>query len=64
MADRDRPEMFGPTKGYSGMADSMEPYKMLWGDPCCHGDELWPRRGDLNAYRLVFLLVVITFWKP
>jgi len=27
----DRPEMFGPTRGFSGMADSMEPYKMLWG---------------------------------
>jgi len=29
----DRPEMFGPTRGFSGMADSMEPYKMLWGKP-------------------------------
>jgi len=27
----DRPEMFGPTRGFSGMADSMEPCKMLWG---------------------------------
>jgi len=25
----DRPEMFGPTRGFSGMADSMEPCKML-----------------------------------
>ena len=25
----DRPEMFGPTRGFLGMADSMEPYKML-----------------------------------
>jgi len=22
-------------------------------DPCCHDDEIWPRRGDLDAYRLV-----------
>ena len=22
--------MFGPTRGFSGMADSMEPCKMLW----------------------------------
>ena len=29
----DRPEMFGPTRGFSGMADSMEPCKMLWGRP-------------------------------
>jgi len=27
----DRPEMFRPTRGFPGMADSMEPYKMLWG---------------------------------
>jgi len=30
-------EMFGPTREFSGMADSMEPCKMLWADPCCHG---------------------------
>jgi len=29
----DRPEMFKPTRGFSGMADSMEPSKMLWGGP-------------------------------
>jgi len=29
----DRPEMFGPTGGFSGIADSMEPCKMLWGWP-------------------------------
>jgi len=29
----DRPEMFAPTKGFSGMADSMEPCKMLLGRP-------------------------------
>ena len=27
----DRPEMFGPTRGFSGMANSMESCKMLWG---------------------------------
>ena len=27
----DRPEMFAPTRGFSGMADSMEPCTMLWG---------------------------------
>jgi len=31
----DRPEMFGPTRGFSGMTDSMEPCKMSWADPCC-----------------------------
>jgi len=29
----DRPEMFGPTRGFSGMANSIEPCKMLWGRP-------------------------------
>ena len=24
-------------------------------DPCCHVNEIWPRRGDLNAYRLVHI---------
>ena len=27
----DRPVMFAPTRGFSGMADSMEPCTMLWG---------------------------------
>ena len=22
-------------------------------DPCCHGNEIWARRGDPDAYRLV-----------
>jgi len=49
----DRPDMFGPTRGFSGMADSMEPCKMLWSDPCCHGNDIWARCGDLVAYQLV-----------
>jgi len=49
----DRPEMFAPTRGFSGMADSMEPCKMLCADPCCHGNEISARRGDPVAYRLV-----------
>ena len=51
----DRPEMFGPTRGFSGMADSLEPCKMLWGRPCCHGNDIWPRRRDVVAYRLVYI---------
>jgi len=47
--------MFAPTRGFSGMADSMEPCKMLWADPCCHGNEIWARRRDPVAYRLVVL---------
>jgi len=51
-----RPEMFESTRGFSGMADSMEPCKMLWADRCCHGNEIWARRGDPVVYRLVYLL--------
>ena len=54
----DRPEMFGPTRGFSGMADSVEPCKMLWADPCCHGNEIWAWRGDPVAYRLVCFILV------
>ena len=53
----DRPEMFGPTREFSGMADSMEPCKMLWADPCCRGNEIWARRGDPVAYRLALFVV-------
>jgi len=53
----DRPEMFWPTRGFSGMADSMEPCKMLWADSCCHGNEIWARRRDLVTYRLVLASV-------
>jgi len=35
----DRPEMFEPTRGFSGMDDSTEPCKMLWGQPLL----LWQR---------------------
>jgi len=55
----DRPEMFVLTRGFSGMADSMEPCKMLWADPCCHGNEVWARRGDPDAFRLVCLRVSV-----
>jgi len=35
----------------------MEPCKMLWADPCCHGNDIWPRRGDVVAYQLVISLL-------
>jgi len=57
--------MFGPTRGFSGMANSMEPCKMLWADadPCYHGNEIWARRGDPVAYRLVFFSSFYCKWK-
>ena len=51
----DRPDMFGPTRGFWGMANSMEPCKMLWG----HGNEIWARRGDPVAYQLVCIYVCV-----
>jgi len=33
------------------MADSME--LCCGADPCCHGNDIFARRGDLVAYRLV-----------
>jgi len=52
----DRPEMFGLTRGFSGMADSMEPCKMWWGRPLLN--EIWARCGDAVAYRLVVVVCV------
>jgi len=42
----DTPYMFGPTRG---------------ADPCCHGNEIWARSGDINAYRLVVLMFCPVF---
>jgi len=55
----DRLDMFEPTGGFSGMADSMEPCKMLWANLCCHGNEIWARCGDPVAYRLVFVFFCV-----
>jgi len=43
----DRPEMFAP-RGFSGMADSAESCKMLWGRP------LSPRQRNLRKFGLFF----------
>jgi len=37
----DRPHMFAPTRGFSGMADSMEPRKMLRGRPLLPWQRNW-----------------------
>jgi len=38
--DRRRLGLLG---GFSGMADSMEAYKLSWAEPCCHGNEIWAK---------------------
>jgi len=51
----DRPEMFGPTRGFSEMADSMEPYNMLWGRPLLPWQRNFGKFGlflQTNAYSM------------
>jgi len=50
----DRQEMFGPTRGFSGMSDSMEPCKMLWYRPLLP----WQRNLGL-CFSSCF-----SFWSP
>ena len=44
-------------RGFSGMADSMEPCKMLWADPCCHSNEIWAGRGDPVTYQHIIIII-------
>jgi len=30
-------------------------------DHCCHGNEIWPSRGDLNAYWLVAVFIIVNY---
>jgi len=50
----DRPEMFVSTRGFSGMADSMEQYKMLWGRPLLP----WQRKFGLLFHKNRFFFFV------
>ena len=104
----DRPEMFAPISGFSGMADSMELCKMSWGrplfpwqqnlgkfglflyniaynsacmadtlemfepttgadqgaEPCCHGNDIWARRGVQTPTGLFYCIVcVLPRWR-
>jgi len=53
----DRPKMFGPTRGFRGWSIQWNHAKCCGADACCHGNDIWPRRGDLVAYRLVVLML-------
>jgi len=50
-----RPEMFGPTMEFSGWPIQWNHAKCFGADPCCHGNEIWARRGCPVAYRLVVI---------
>ena len=48
----DRPQMFGPTRGEGwGWPIQWNHAKCCGADPCCHGNEIWARRGDPVACR-------------
>jgi len=44
--------------GFQGWPIQWNHTKCCGADPCCHGNDIWARRGDLNAYRLVLLIIV------
>jgi len=43
--------------GFWGWPIQWNHAKCCGADPCCHGNEIWPRRRDLVAYRLVYVKV-------
>ena len=43
----------GLLKGFRGWPIQWNHAKCCGADPCCHGNEIWPSRGDLVDYRLV-----------
>jgi len=45
--------MFGPHRGFRGCPIQLNHTECCAADPCCHGNEIWARRGDPVAYRLV-----------
>ena len=50
----DRQKMFGPTRGFSGIPDSIEPCKMLWGQPLLPWQQNFGKFGlffHKNAYK-------------
>jgi len=51
----DRPEMFGLPGGFRWWPIQWNHAKCCGADPCCHGNEIWDRRGDPVAYRLVIV---------
>jgi len=60
-----RPEMFGPTSEFSGMADSMELWKNVVGPTLVVMATKFAHNGDPVAYRLVSLVFsLLLVYKP
>jgi len=47
--------------GFRGWPIQWNHAKCCGADPCCHGNQIWARRGDPVAYRLLLLLLLILF---
>ena len=41
--------------GFRGWPIQWNHAKCCGADPCCNGNDIWPRRGDQVAYRLVYI---------
>ena len=59
----ERQEMFGPTRGFRGWPIQWNHAKCCGAATCCHGNEIWARRGDPVAYRLVIPVSQLIGWK-
>ena len=51
----DRPEMFASNRGFSGWPIQWNHTKCCGADPCCHGNELWARRGVQSPTGLFYI---------
>jgi len=52
----------GLTGGFQGWPIQWNHAKCCGADPCCHGNEIWARREDPVAYRLVWLFSLSLEW--
>jgi len=47
--------------GFQGWPIAWNHVKCCRADPCCNGNDIWPRRGDLVAHRLVIAVIAALF---
>ena len=49
--------------GFWGWPIQWNHVKCCGADPCCHGNDIWPRGGDLVTYRLVLTYLPLELWN-
>ena len=49
--------------GFRGWPIQWNHAKCCGADPCCHGNEIWARRGDPVAYRLYHYVSIVCLFK-